>query len=288
MRSVTVLAPAKINLGLHVLGKRRDGYHEIETILQTVSLYDEIAIEEGGEGVRLSTDHPDLAAGEENLIVRAANLLSKEVGREEPLQIRLVKRIPIGAGLGGGSSDAAATLAALNRLWGSPVSSDRLMQLAVQLGMDVPFFLFSATALASGRGELLEKLPSPSPPLWILLVNPGLYISTQSVYNGLKLGLTIKNKHISIRRFSVTSLRRHRSLLQNDLERVTFEQFPLLKEIKERILERGAVGAAMSGSGSTLFGIFSDRESATQAEWELGKKKGLSVYRVNTLDALCA
>ncbi|NOY53890.1 MAG: 4-(cytidine 5'-diphospho)-2-C-methyl-D-erythritol kinase [Deltaproteobacteria bacterium] len=288
MSGLTLSAPAKINLGLLVRGKRPDGYHEIETVLQTVSLYDEIFIEEGGEGIELTLDTPGLPTGKENLVVRAAGRFYREIGKTPHLRIGLKKKIPVGAGLGGGSSDAAATLAALNRLRGNPLPLSRLMELAAELGMDVPFFLFSATALATGRGEKLQRLPSPSPPLWILLVHPGFHISTKKVYQGVKLGLTTKNKHISIRRFLVTTFTRGHSVLSNDLERVTFEAYPRLREIKETILDLGALEGAMSGSGSTLFGIFPDREAACAAGTELENRKGLSVTLVHTLDTIPA
>ncbi len=288
MNVLTLRAPAKINLGLLILGKRPDGYHEIETVLQMVSLYDEVSIEEGGEGIQLSLDTPGLPEGEENLVVRAAGRFYRELESTPHVRIGLKKKIPVGAGLGGGSSDAAATLAGLNRLRGDPLPLPRLMELAAELGMDVPFFLFSATALATGRGERLQALPSPSPPLWVLLVHPGLHISTQEVYRGVKLGLTTKNKHISIRRFLVTTFTRGHSEVPNDLERVTFEAYPQLREIKELILELGALGGAMSGSGSTLFGIFPDREAAEAAGRELEDGKGLSVTLVHTLDTIPA
>ncbi len=287
MSGMTLLAPAKINLGLFVHGKRPDGYHEIETVLQMVSLYDEITIDEG-EGIELILDGFGLPAGEENLIVRAARLICREVGKEPQFRIRLKKKIPVGAGLGGGSSDAASTLAGLNRLWGNPLSRERLMELSVQLGMDVPFFLFSATAKATGRGEILDALPSPAPSLWVLLVHPALKVSTREVYEGLKLGLTTKHKHISMRRFSVTTFKNGPSELSNDLERVTFKAYPLLREIKESLFELGALGGAMSGSGSTLFGIFPDREAADAAGRALELRKGLTVNLVHTLDTIPA
>jgi len=288
MSGLTLRAPAKINRGLLVRGRRPDGYHEIETVLQMVSLYDEISLEEGEEGIDLTLTAPGLPAGEENLVVRAARLFYREIGSPPRLRIGLEKKIPVGAGLGGGSSDAAATLSGLNRLGGEPIAPERLMELAAKLGMDVPFFLFAATALATGRGEKLKRIPSPSPPLWVLLVHPGLHISTQEVYRGVKLGLTTQNKHISIRRFLVTPFAGDPSEVVNDLEQVTFEAYPRLREIKESILELGALEGAMSGSGSTLFGIFPDRETATAAGRELEKRKGLSVTLVHTLDTIPA
>ena len=286
MGGIVVQAPAKINLVLRVLGKRPDGYHEIESIMQMVSLYDTLSFEEGGRGIVLKTDHPDLPTGEENLIVRAARLVCDETGRRPKLRIGLVKRIPIAAGLGGGSSDAAAALAGLNRLWGEPIPPKRLVMLAETLGMDVPFFLNGPTALATGRGECLERLPSPSPPLSVLLVNPGIKVSTALAYGALKLGLTTENKHISIRRFSIATFVEARAVLENDLEQVTLKAHPEIREIKESLLNEGALGALMSGSGSTVFGLFPDPESATSAERAFAAKPGHAVHLAQTLCAV--
>lgn len=286
MKAIEVQAPAKINLFLHVLGRRPDGYHEIESVMQMVSLYDEISIKQGDAGIKLRTDNPELPEGEENLITRAARLMCSETGRAPALEIRLIKRIPVAAGLGGGSSDAAATLTGLNRLWGGPLPRKRLAALAESLGMDVPFFLHSPTALASGRGERLESLPPPSPPLWVLLINPGIKVATAWAYGALKLGLTRKNKHISIRRFSVAAFEDARAVLENDLERVTFKAHPVLREIKKSLLNLGALGALMSGSGSTIFGLFPDRKSATAARQALEAGKGHSAHLVRTLSAI--
>ncbi len=284
MNRVTLQAPAKINLGLYVLGKRPDGYHEIESVLQTVSLYDDLIIEEGGKGIQVLTDHESLPAGKENLVYQAAELLSREVGRSPSVRIRLVKRIPVAAGLGGGSSDAAATLLGLNRLWELHYSREHLMKIGCMLGMDVPFFLSTSSALVRGRGEILEPLSPPSPPIWVLLINPGFEVSTEWTYQGLKLGLTIENKHISIRKFTLSAVKD--AGLENDLERVTVKEYPILREIKEALGKWGAEVALMTGSGPTLFGLFPDRERALTAQKELVERGDLSVFLVHTLDTL--
>ncbi|MEK6775264.1 MAG: 4-(cytidine 5'-diphospho)-2-C-methyl-D-erythritol kinase [bacterium] len=288
MNNVCVRAPAKINLGLRVLKKRPDGYHEIETVFQMVSLFDDLRIEEGGPGIRIESDRDDLPCGEGNLIYRAAELLGRESGRPPAVRIRLCKRIPIAAGLGGGSSDAAATLVGLNRLWNLGFSRGRLMALAGEIGMDVPFFLFSATAFAKGRGEILEKLPSPSPPLWILLIHPGFKVSTAWAYQSLKLGLTIEHKNISIPKFFVAFPGEGRIPLENDLEKVTFKEYPRLKEIKGTLETSGALHVLMSGSGSAIFGLFQDKDKALSVQKRLEQRKDLSVYLVHTLSALPA
>ncbi len=286
MKRIIVPAPAKVNLGLVVLGKRRDGYHEIETILQMVSLYDTVTIEPGDGGIVLESNHVGLPAAGENLVYRAAERLSREAGREPALRIRLEKRIPVAAGLGGGSSDAAATLAGLDRLWGLNYPSARLRTLALELGMDVPFFLFSSTALARGRGEQLSPLSPPAPPLWMVLVNPGFRVSTPWAYESLNLGLTMRNKHISMRRFSITTFEDARFPLENDLEGATLEAFPVLREIKGSLRELGALAGLMSGSGPTVYGVFPNRRAAASARQVLRRRREFATYLVHTLDAV--
>lgn len=284
MSRVAVMAPAKINLGLHVLRKRPDGYHEIESILQMISLYDDLILEEAGPGIDLETGRDDLPGDEKNLVYRAAELLAEAAGRAPAVRIQLVKRIPIAAGLGGGSSDAAATLLGLDRLWGLCTPRKKLMELGQHLGMDVPFFLFSPSALARGRGEILEKLTPPSQPFWVVLVNPGFKVATEWAYQSLKIGLTIENKHISMRKFSISSLR-DGGCLENDLERVTLKEYPVLQEIKDMLKRWGALEAVMSGSGPTLYGLFSNQETASVALKRFKKRKDFSVFMVHSLKA---
>jgi 4-diphosphocytidyl-2-C-methyl-D-erythritol kinase len=286
MSRIKLQAPAKINLGLHVLRKRPDGFHEIETIMQMVSLFDDLVMEEGENGIQVVTEQADLPSGKENLVYRAAELLSRETGRTLSARIRLIKRIPIAAGLGGGSSDAAAALVGLNRLWGLRLPTERLMEIAGKIGMDVPFFLFSPTALGRERGEILERLTPPSPPFWILLVNPQFNVSTKWAYEGLKLGLTIKNKHISIRRFTITAV--GNGSLENDLEEVTFKEHPVLQEIKDSLKRYGALEALMSGSGPTIFGLFPDNDTAQEARQGLANRQDLRFFLVRTLSAFPA
>ncbi len=286
MKRIALQAPAKVNLGLVVLGKRPDRYHEIETVMQMVSLCDTLEIEQGGGGIVLASDSSELPLGRENLVYRAAERLAREAGRAPAVRIRLEKRIPVAAGLGGGSSDAAATLAALNRLWGLDYPPEKLRALAEELGMDVPFFLFSPTALARGRGERLTPLTPPEPPLWMVLVNPRFRVSTAWAYESLNLGLTTKNKHISMRRFSITTFEDARFPLENDLEGATLEAFPVLREIKESLRELGALAGLMSGSGPTVYGVFPNRQTAVSARQVLQRRRELATYLVHTLDAL--
>ncbi len=286
MKRIIMQAPAKINLGLIVRGKRPDGYHEIETVLQMVSLYDTLEIAQGDDGIVLASDTSALPLGQENLVYRAAERLALEAGRAPAVRIHLAKQIPVAAGLGGGSSDAAATLAGLNRLWGLDYPAERLRTMAVELGMDVPFFLLSPTAFAKGRGEQLTPLRPPKPPLWVVLVNPGFRVSTPWAYESLNLGLTIKNKHISMLRFSITAFEDARFPLENDLEGATLKAFPVLGEIKESLRELGALTGLMSGSGPTVFGVFPNRQTAASARQVLQRRRELATYLVRTLDAV--
>lgn len=258
----SLLAPAKINLCLHVLGKRADGYHELAMLMQQVSLYDRIdlTLNDTG-GVQVRCDGVALAAGEENIAARAARALLAFDGERRGVEIAIDKQIPVAAGLGGGSSDAAAVLAGLNELLGLDFSPERLRAIGVTLGADVPFFLFAPTAWATGIGDCLETIP-PLPPVWYVLVNPGVAVSTAWVYQNL--GLTSRGEVAKLPGFPGTAPALA-EFLHNDLEAVTVSRFPVVSEIKTALLDHGALGALMSGSGSTVFGLFSDRNAAEQA-----------------------
>lgn len=258
----TLLAPAKINLCLHVLGKRADGYHNLAMLMQQVSLYDRIGLTLNDTGgVQVHCDGVTLAAGEENIAARAARALLVFDGKRRGVEIAIDKQIPVAAGLGGGSSDAAAVLAGLNELLGLEFSPERLRAIGVTLGADVPFFLFAPTAWATGIGDCLETIP-PLPPVWYVLVNPGVAVSTAWVYQNL--GLTSPGEVAKLPGFpgTVPALT---DFLHNDLEAVTVSRFPVVNEIKTALLDHGALGALMSGSGPTVFGLFADRTAAEQA-----------------------
>ncbi len=276
----TFLAPAKINLCLHVLGKRSDGYHELAMLMQRVSLYDSIHIAlVSGPGVRVACDGLDLAAGEENIAAKAARRMIELAGYGGGVEIAIDKQIPVAAGLGGGSSDAAAVLMGLNEMLGCELSRDALMAEGVRLGADVPFFIFKDAAWATGIGEVLqpvEGLPRP----WYVLVNPGEAVSTAWVYGNL--GLTSKVDVAKLPRFS-SQLNEVLGLLHNDLESVTVRQVPAVLEIKDQLLAKGALGALMSGSGSTVFGIFADKVRAKRACDELGAVGGWRSFLVESL-----
>ena len=259
--------PAKINLGLHIHGKREDGFHELETIFQMVSLYDDVELELLSSGIKLECDTPGVPTDDTNLVCKAALLLRQSYQVEgKGVSIRLKKKIPFGAGLGGGSGNAAGVLMGLNRLWDLNIEREKLLALAAELGSDVPFFLTSPCALGMGRGEQLKVL-KPCTKFQVLLVFPGFPVATSWVYQNLKLKLTKRENNISILRknLSLSDITSLGSRLYNDLEPVVIQRFPELQVVKDELWAWGALGVLLSGSGSTVFGIFDDPEKARVA-----------------------
>lgn len=263
-------SPAKINLGLKIVGKRDDGYHEIETIFQMITIFDTLTFRIGHSGIVFKTDHKELPTDETNLVVKAARLLQKETGIKKNVEIFLKKTIPIGAGLGGGSSNAALTLIGLNKFWNLNLDKKNLAKLAITLGSDVPFFLSDPAALGKGRGEILMPIENHTN-IPVVVVFPNIYISSGVVYKELNLGLTSNLKDINILGLllaegKIADLGFH---LYNDLESVVCEKFPILIEIKKKLIHSGAVGSLVSGSGSSVFGLFLQPESARKAATKL-------------------
>ena len=258
-----LFSPAKINLCLHVLGRRPDGYHELAMLMQSLDFGDTLEMEltdQPGEIVVLCAG-VDLPAGEENIAAKAARRMLTLSGKSVGVRIVIDKKIPVAAGLGGGSSNAATTLRGLNKLLDLQLSKEVLMTEGVKLGADVPFFLFADKAWATGIGDQLQSVP-PLPPVWYVLVNPGISISTAWVYQNL--GLTAPAILTKLPRFP-TTIDDLVVILENDLERVTIKRYPLLAEIKEKLIKLGAKGALMSGSGSTIFGLFAEKAGAVTA-----------------------
>ena len=267
--------PAKINLGLHIHKKREDGFHELETILQMVTWFDELQLEGTCEKVELFCDTPEIPNDETNLVVKAARLLQKHFpGRCAGVNITLKKSIPSGAGLGGGSGNAAGVLLALNHLWDLKISRENLIALSGELGSDVPFFLISPCAIGTGKGEILEPIKNPIN-LYVLMIYPNLPLSTPWVYGNLKLKLTKHKNNISIlTNFLMRSdFARLGAGLYNDLEPIVFKRYPEILEIKNELLRSGAGGALLSGSGSTVFGIFDNPDLAKKALARFAGKK---------------
>lgn len=279
-----IRAPAKINLGLRVVGKRADGYHLLDTIMVAITLFDELEIKKRkpdkskGKQVaqlRVTCDHPLVPRGEKNLAYQAASLLLHEAGVTAPLDIHIRKRIPVGAGLGGGSTDAAAALVGITRLLKLHFSPRRLEKLAACLGADVPFFIRARPVRARGIGDRLTPLKRV-PPWWLVILYPGFPVSTAWVYGNLRLNLTKSRANTKLSTL-LTSAPKFADLLVNDLEVVTVKRYRRIKHLKDSLIELGAATALMTGSGSAVFGIFGSREKAKMAYRKLRKTNDIQV-----------
>ncbi|MBR4345161.1 MAG: 4-(cytidine 5'-diphospho)-2-C-methyl-D-erythritol kinase [Lachnospiraceae bacterium] len=267
MNRISIKSYAKINLGLDVTGVLPNGYHTVKMIMQTISLCDNLYFEKRKQpDIILKTNLPYLPVNEKNIVYKAIKLFKENYPFPDGLYCNITKHIPVAAGMAGGSGNAAAALIAMDRLFSTRLSMDELMKLGVKLGADVPFCLLGGTALAEGIGELLTPLPSP-PKAKILIVKPSISVSTADVYNALNLGPDSVHPDINacISAIKDNSLYKLCSRLGNILEDVTFKQHPEISEIKEQMLSLGAAGALMSGSGPTVFGLFSDEEKAESA-----------------------
>lgn len=258
---------AKINLGLDVLGKREDGYHEVRMIMQTIRMYDQLDMRKSVEpGIHLTTNKKYIPVDENNLVWRAAKLMMDTCGIIEGVSIHLHKVIPVAAGMAGGSSDAAATLVGMNRLFHCGLSKEKLMELGVQIGADVPYCVLRGTALAEGIGEKLTVLP-PMPDCWILIGKPGISVSTKYVYTTLDLNTDTVHPDIDGMKKALEdeNLYGITERMGNVLQDVTIPAYPEVERIKEQMKALGAVNAMMSGSGPTVFGIFDNEEKAQKA-----------------------
>ncbi len=266
---IEMLAPAKLNLLLKITGQRVDGYHELVSVLVPVALYDKLKISKLERGLKVYWSGRELPKGQNNLVNRAAVSFFKKTGIRKGAKITAIKKIPVSSGLGGGSSDAAATLKGLNQLWGNSLSSGDLERLALSLGADVPFFLLQRPSIARGIGEILQPMKS-FPSFWYVIVSPNLMVSTAWAYKRVKLQLT--NKEIqSIVNLSEKAIFNIPELLSNDLEGVTLGKYPFLCSIKDSLIKLGALGALMTGSGPSIFGLFDSSRKA----YEAGKIIGL-------------
>lgn len=280
MKSLTLKAPAKINYLLDVIRRRPDGYHDLRMVMQRINLCDDITI--------TLTDTPEITVtcgkngipdGPGNIAWKAARALFDLAVSGQGASIAITKNIPVAAGLGGGSSDAASVLMGMNELLGLGLSDQMLMDIGLKLGADIPFFVFKKTALAEGVGEQLTAMPT-MPPAWVVLVNPGVHVSTAWVYRNLQL--TNRAELTKLANF-YGSIEDICSILSNDLETVTIPAFPVIADIKATLLRLGALGAMMSGSGPTVFGLFRDRESAEQAREALAVGTGWFAVAVETI-----
>lgn len=278
---------AKINLGLDVLGKREDGYHEVRMIMQTIRMYDQLDMRKSVEpGIHLTTNKKYIPVDENNLVWRAAKLMMDTCGIIEGVSIHLHKVIPVAAGMAGGSSDAAATLVGMNRLFHCGLSKEKLMELGVQIGADVPYCVLRGTALAEGIGEKLTVLP-PMPDCWILIGKPGISVSTKYVYTTLDLNTDTVHPDIDGMKKALEdgNLYGITERMGNVLQDVTIPAYPEVERIKEQMKTLGAVNAMMSGSGPTVFGLFTNPQAAQNAYEKLrygdASKLAKQVYLTN-------
>lgn len=278
MDSMKVKALAKINLGLDVVGKREDGYHEIRMIMQTIHLYDWLEITKTGtSGIILETNLDFLPTNENNLVYKAAKLMQDTYSLKEGVHIKLQKHIPVAAGMAGGSTDAAAVLYGMNEMFGIKERRQHLMELGVKIGADVPYCLMRGTALAEGIGEKLKSLP-PMPKCPVLIAKPGIGVSTKFVYEHLKLDEHTVHPDINAQLDALHAKDLHAlaAHMGNLLETVTIPEYPVIEEIKNHMKDHGAINAMMSGSGPTVFGLFEDDKTAKgayEAMWQSGLAK---------------
>ncbi len=279
MEKVVLRAPAKINLALDVTGKRDNGYHDVRMVMQQIGLSDEILIEKistGGDRITVETNSGELPLNEDNLVYKAARIIMDECGIKDSIRIFIDKHIPIAAGLAGGSTDAAAVLKGMNELFELGITELKLRELGVRIGADVPYCIMGGTALAEGIGEILTPL-TPMPDCTILIAKPGISVSTGYVYTAYD---SLKEKlHPEVDAMAAALKERNLSgiakLLGNSLEGVTQEEYPVIKRIKQIMLGNGALGALMSGSGPTVFGLFDDGNKAGEA-LERIRKEGIA------------
>jgi 4-diphosphocytidyl-2-C-methyl-D-erythritol kinase len=283
---LTLVSPAKVNLFLHVTGKRPDGYHTLVSLMCPIGLRDTLHLAITGSRIRVNCGHPYVPEDQSNLAHVAAErffrrLASQRNTRQRGVTITIDKHIPVAAGLGGGSSNAAAVLIGLNRCFDAPFSAPQLVEMGLAIGADVPFFLYGKPALATGIGERLRPYPQLRP-YSVLVIYPGIRISTAEVYKNLDLALTNCKKKLK------DILLKHRAFDAalhscNDLESVTLPAFPEVRAAKSALLQQGAEGALMSGSGSAVFGLFTDPDKARDAEAALAGRANWQLYLTETM-----
>ena len=274
---ISLKALAKINLGLDVVRRREDGYHEVRMIMQTIHLYDRLEIKKTGSAdITMETNLSFLPTNENNLVYKAAKLLKDEFEIKEGVHVNLKKHIPVAAGMAGGSTDAAAVLYGMNRMFGLGLSKKELMERGVKIGADVPYCLMRGTALAEGIGEDLSALP-PMVKCPVLIAKPSVNVSTKFVYENLKLDDTTVHPDIDalVADIQAQDLKKIAADMGNVLETVTIPNYPVIADIKQHMLEHGAINAMMSGSGPTVFGLFEKEETAQEAFTAM-KQSGLA------------
>lgn len=275
MDKLQLKAYGKINLGLDVIRKRSDGYHDLDMIMQTVDVYDDVIIEKkAGEEIVVKADAAVLSNGKDNLAYMAAKMLFDEFGIKSGVEITIHKRIPIAGGMAGGSSDCATTLIGINEMFNLGLSKQQLMERGVKLGADVPYCVLGGTAIARGIGEVLTPLPTP-PQCHVIIAKPPISVSTAYVYGHIRPDEITKRPDIEQMTLAIKEqdLNKLSDLLYNVMEEVTVSEYPVIEKLKSIMLENGALNSIMSGSGPTVFGLFDDRKKAQAAMKALDSKE---------------
>ena len=292
MNSIQLKSRAKINLSIDVLGKREDGYHLVEMIMQTIDLFDKIKIFSLKEDtIIIESNSLDIPLDSTNIVYKAADLIKKQYNIKEGVKIIIEKNIPIAAGMAGGSSNAAAVLVGLNQLWQLKLSENKLKELGLKLGADVPFCIGGQTALAENIGEKLTKIDGLSENIFILVCKPELFVSTKEIYEEIDSKIIEKrpNNKLLIQILKENKIQQIADNMYNVLEEVTRERYPVIEEIEKIMMENDALGSMMSGSGPTVFGLYRNREDAENCKNKLLKKfsqvyivkshnKGVEIY----------
>ena len=292
MNSIQLKSRAKINLSIDVLGKREDGYHLVEMIMQTIDLFDKIKIFSLKEDtIIIESNSLDIPLDSTNIVYKAADLIKKQYNIKEGVKIIIEKNIPIAAGMAGGSSNAAAVLVGLNQLWQLKLSENKLKELGLKLGADVPFCIGGQTALAENIGEKLTKIDGLSENIFILVCKPELFVSTKEIYEEIDSKIIEKrpNNKLLIKLLKENKIQQIADNMYNVLEEVTRERYPVIEEIEKIMMENDALGSMMSGSGPTVFGLYINREDAENCKNKLLKKfsqvyivkshnKGVEIY----------
>ena len=292
MNSIQLKSRAKINLSIDVLGKREDGYHLVEMIMQTIDLFDKIKIFSLKEDtIIIESNSLDIPLDSANIVYKAADLIKKQYNIKKGVKIIIEKNIPIAAGMAGGSSNAAAVLVGLNQLWQLNLSENKLKELGLKLGADVPFCIGGQTALAENIGEKLTKIDGLSEDIFILVCKPELFVSTKEIYEEIDSKIIEKrpNNKLLIQLLKENKIQQIADNMYNVLEEVTRERYPVIEEIEKIMMENDALGSMMSGSGPTVFGLYRNREDAENCKNKLLKKfsqvyivkshnKGVEIY----------
>ncbi len=285
MNEIKIDSYSKINLTLNILARREDGYHEVETIMQSINLADKVIITEERKGIKIKCNHPQVPVDNQSLVYRSAEKIIKKFGIERGVTIEIDKKIPLASGMAGGSANSATILVGINKLFNLNLSKKSLREIGEELGMDVPFCIQNGTALAYQRGEKISPLLPINPPLWIVVINPGFRISTQWAYNNLDLENVQRGRDNTKAMLAVLKEGKPQEIaknLFNSFEGLIIKKYPEIERVKDRLINEGALGALMSGSGPAVFGIAQNEEEALQI-YEKLKSEYQLIWVVRTI-----